>query len=84
MTDNKTDLWSDTQAYEADLSEEIFKQLSRFNHGVEVKLNIRTTEFVGSISYGNDHEGYAKIWDVEKENPVYPDGYEIVFSDEAN
>jgi len=70
-------------SFYADLNRKVFKQLSKFNHRVGVTLTIDTTDFVGPISYGNDDEGYAKIWDVEKENPVVPESYEFVFSDET-
>ncbi|TVO67862.1 hypothetical protein [Denitromonas ohlonensis] len=61
----------------ADLPAQLFELIRDLDPAVEIRIRIFTQDVVGSIRYGDDPDGYVKIWDTTSENPVFPVSFEL-------
>lgn len=81
--------WKDKETHEmnpasisfyADLTASLFKLVAEQDSTAMLVLHINTQDFVGAIKYGHGPDGYEKVWDTEKENPVQSISFEIDIS----
>jgi hypothetical protein len=64
-------------SFYADLTLDLFKLVVELDSTATLLLHINTEGLVGPIQYGNDPDGYEKIWDLQKENPVQAESFEL-------
>ncbi len=62
------------------LPPDLFDVVRNADKEAKTILHIQMKDFDGAIRYGYDPDGYEKVWDVDRENPVRPESFEIEIS----